>query len=497
MTEAKYKDVVPHMPKSGIKQTIGGLIQSVPQTFDSMMNLVTGLGGGNDKSTHNKFTFRELDRVELEYAYRGDWIARKVVQVPAKDSIREGRNWQTKKDTIEKIEAEEARLNFWNVMEKARILGRLYGGGAIIVGGPGHPEEPLDPTMVSRGGLKYLLPVSRFDLRPVGLDVDLMSPWFGQPQFWELQLTSSQVRGKIRYPRLHPSRVIRFFGNEIPRTNLTSHADEFWSDSVLQVVNDAVMHASVAQAGVAGLVQEAKLDVVRIPNLMEHLSSAEYTERLTSRFMFAAAAKSSQNTLILDTEELWERKQINFTQLPDILKLYLQIAAGAADIPATRIVGLSPQGLNATGDTEERIYYDRIKSDQKSEITPTIAPLDEMIKRSAMGRSPRDVFYVWAPLWQMSAKEAADVSKSKADTVAKIVETGLIPAEAIGRAQANQLIEDAQFPGFEDAFEKAGEKIGPGPAPKKTNEQAPGNQQPQTEPQPKAPTQPTGGNQGA
>lgn len=496
MTDTQYKDVVPHLPKSGIGEKVGEIIQFVPRAMDSMVNLITGLGGAGDKNTHNRHTFRELDRVELENAYRGDWIARKVVEVPAKDSIREGRNWQTKKDTIEKIELEEARLNFWKVMQEARILGRLYGGGAIIVGGPGHPEEPLDPKMVTRGGLKYLLPVSRYDLRPEGLDVDLMSPWFGQPQYWELQLTSSQVRGRIRYPRLHPSRVIRFFGNDIPRSQLSRSANEFWSDSVLQVVNDAVMHASVAQAGVAGLVQEAKLDVVRIPNLMEHLSSEEYTSRLTQRFMFASAAKSSQNTLILDSEELWERKQINFTQLPDILKLYLQIAAGAADIPATRIVGLSPQGLNATGDTEERIYYDRIKSEQKSDITPTIAPLDEMIKRSAMGKSPRDVFYMWAPLWQMSAKEAADVAKQKADTVAKIAETNLVPMEALGRSQANQLIEDGQFPGFEAAFEEAGEQIGPGPVKKtaETTPTQPGGQT--TQPDPTEPVV-TGGNQGA
>jgi len=455
----QYKDVVPNMPKKSIAEKIGEVVQFVPRTVDSMVNLVTGLGGSNDKNTFNRHVFSELDQMELENAYRGDWIARKVVELPAKDSVRQGRDWQANKDTIEKIEAEETRLNFWNHLQAARILGRLYGGGALIVGGPGHPEEPLDPKMVTRGGLKYLLPVSRYDLHAVGLDVDLFSPWFMEPEYWELHLTSSQVRGRVRYPRVHPSRVIKFYGNRVPRSTLSRGSSEFWSDSVLQVVNDAVMHASVAQAGVAGLVQEAKLDVVRIPNLMEHLSSEEYTNRLTQRFQFAAMAKSSNNTLILDTEELWERKQINFTQLPDVLKLYLQIAAGAADIPATRIVGLSPQGLNATGDTEERMYYDRVKSEQKSEITPAIAPLDEMIQRSAMGRSPRDVFYMWTPLWQMTAKESAEVAKSKADTIKTIKDTGLIPDEALGTAQANQLIEDAQFPGFEDAFEKAGNKV--------------------------------------
>ena len=212
----EYKDVVPNMPKRGLAEKMGEVVQFVPRTVDSMVNLITGLGGRNDKNTYNRHSFRELDQLELENAYRGDWIARKVVELPAKDSVRQGRDWQTSKDTIEKIEGEEKRLNFWNHLQAARVLGRLYGGGALIVGGPGHPEEPLDPKMVTRGGLKYLLPVSRYDLRAVGLDVDLHSPWFMEPEYWELQLTSSQVRGRVRYPRVHPSRVIKFYGNRVP-----------------------------------------------------------------------------------------------------------------------------------------------------------------------------------------------------------------------------------------------------------------------------------------
>lgn len=465
MTE--YKDVDPSAALPAGQTQLGGQM-----LFDSMLNLVTGLGMAQDKNTGNKFVFNPMGEYELENSFRGDWIARKVVLLPAEDSVRQGRNWQTKKDNIEKIEAEETRLKMWEAIKQARILGRLYGGGAIIVGGPGNPDEPLLPSQVTRGGLKYLLPVSRYDLRPIGLDVDLASPWFGEPMRWELQLTNQGRRGQVRYPQIHPSRVVRFFGNKVPASRLSrNEEDKFWSDSVLQVVKDAITHAAAAQQGIAGLIQEAKLDVVRIPSLMEHLSTADYTSRLTQRFMYASAAKSSQNTLILDSEEQWERKQINFTQLPDILKLYLQIASGASSIPATLMVGLSPQGLNATGETEERVYYDRVKSEQKSELSPAIANLDEMVKRSALGKSPRDIHYVWAPLWQMSEKEAAAVSKIRADTIRTIAETNLIPMEVLGKTQANQLIEDGQFPGFEAAFEENGENIGPGPVKQAENPQ--------------------------
>lgn len=421
--------------------------QSNPVTWltDSLLNMVSGLGMAHDKNANNMHVLRTLSQQDVEAAYRGDWISRKVVDLPAYDMTRARRQWQAKKDVIEAVELEEKRLQLWPHLFKALKLARLDGGSALLIGGPGQMDEPLSPRDVTRGSLRFLLPVRRYDLRTVSRDLDIYSPFFGGPAMYEL------LNYGRRQWRIHPSRVIIFKGNEIPGDK--DDAGSYWGDSVLQVINDAVINAGVAQAGIAGLIHEAKVDIISIPNLMEQLSTEEYSQALVKRFMLANQAKSSQNALILDAEEKWERKQINFTQLPDVLKLYLQVASAAADIPATRLCGLSPQGLNATGDTEERMYYDRISGEQVAWLQPKLDGLDEMIIRSARGNSPRDVFYTWNPLWQMTAKEAAEVAKTKAETVKVIKETGLQPLAALAKAQANQLIEDSQFPGYEDAYE--------------------------------------------
>ena len=414
--------------------------------LDTMLNLVSGLGNGQDKNMSNTFQFRELTDIELENAFRGDWIARKVVMLPAYDMVRAGRKWQTAKNRIEAIELEEKRLKYWDVLQRTLVRARLYGGAAIIVGAPGNPMDLLTPEMIGKGQIKWLFSVTRHELKSGDLDMDLYSDFFGQPKWYEIQSNTG------RTSRIHPSRVIRFTGNELP-SNKLSH--ENWGDSVLQAVADAVMHAGVAQAGIAGLIQEAKIDVVRIPRLMEALSTKEYTDRLTQRFLYAGLAKSNNNTLILDTEEEWERKAINFTQLPDILKLYLQIAAGAADIPATRLLGQAPAGLNATGESDIRQYYDRIAADQIAWLKPRIEPLDDFMMRSAVGRIPKDVYYIFSPLWQMDEKTAAEVGKLKAETTKIYAENDLVPKNVLVKAVQNQLIEDGQYPGIEDAYEVA------------------------------------------
>lgn len=420
---------------------------TVPSALlDAMFNLVSGLGSNHDKTMANSFGARELNQLELENAYRFDWIARKVVQLPAYDMVRAGRAWQTKKNNIEKIEAEEKRLNLWKHVLKAMIMGRLYGGAALILGLPGNPMDPVDVNQVKGASIKWVYAASRYELRVTEYDRDLYSSYFGQPKYYEL------VSNTGRTAKIHPSRVIRFLGNELP---MGSISPDGWSDSVLQAVADAILNAGAAQQGIAGLVQEAKIDVVRIPGLMEHLATAEYTEKLTQRFMYAAMAKSTNNTLILDTEEEWDRKQINFTQLPDILKLYLNIAAGAADIPATRLLGTSPVGMNATGESDIRQYYDKIAGDQVAWLKPQLELLDDLVLRSALGRRPKDIFYVFNPLWQMSEDEKAKIGKTKAETAKAWKDSGLIPPNVLVKMVENQIIEDALYPGAEAAFEEA------------------------------------------
>lgn len=425
--------------------------------LDTLVNLVSGLGTDRDKTMGNSFGQRLLHFSELENAYRFDWIARKIVMLPAYDMVRAGRSWQTKKNSIEAIEKEQERLGFDQKLLKAMIMGRLYGGAGLVVGTSGSPWEPLDIKSIPKGGIKWLLPISRINLSVKEYDFDMNSEGFGTALFYEMRSKNGRVL------KIHRSRVIPFYGNEVPTDDFNS--SDGWSDSILQAVADAVLNAGAAQAGIAGLIQEAKIDVVKIPGMMSNLSSDEYTTRLVSRFQLAATAKSSQNTLMLDSEEEWDRKQINFTQLPDILKLYLNIAAGAADIPATRLLGTSPVGMNATGESDIRQYYDKIAGDQVALLKPSLLTLDAMILQSALGRQPKDIFYVFNPLWQMSEEEKAKIGQTKAETANKWKDSGLIAPKVLVKMVENQIIEDALYPGSEAAFEEFEGKTGEGEQP--------------------------------
>lgn len=423
--------------------------------FDKLVNLASGLGTNKDKSTFNFYAPRLLTSVELENMARADWLARKIVSIIPYDMVREWRDWQAEDDQIELIEAYETKLGLQQKILDAMTRARLYGGSAIYIGtSERNISTELLPERIGKDGVKFLHVLSPSEITTHDINRDLLSPYFGEPNHYTV---SSPGMEDVK---IHPSRVIRFVGVPLASDRLTSGA--VWGDPVLQSIYDAVENATSVQNTVASLVPEMKVDVISVPGLSDALATTDGTSRLLSRFTIANQMKSTINTLLLEggneeASEKWETRQINLSGMPELMQAFLQVAAGAADIPVTRLLGQSPSGLNATGDADVRNYYDHLSSKQEVELRPTLARLDEFLIMSALGSRPPEIHFTFAPLWQMDEQQAATVGKTKAETTKIYFDTGLFAPEALAEAVQNQLVEDGLYPGLEQAIKDAPE----------------------------------------
>lgn len=422
---------------------------------DSLTNLVANINTGRDKASSNFYSMPMLSDEELLNAYRGAWLPRKIVDIPAFDSVRAWRDWQAKKAQIELIEAEEKRLNVKGKILEAKIKARLWGGAAVVIGtGDQNLTEPLDVERVGKGGLKYLTVISRRNLTAGEIDRDPASEWYGKPKVYQIKSTDGvQVD-------IHPSRLVVFNGAAQPDEEIVTTTYAGWGDSVLLSVVEAIKQADGTAANIASLVFEAKVNVIRIPDFMQNVGDERYRAKILERYTLAATAKGINGDLLLDKEEEFEQKQASFATLPDVLMSFMQLVSGAADIPATRLLGQSPAGMNATGESDLRNYYDRLQAMQSVEMTPAMGRLDECIIRSALGSRDPDIYYEWAPLWGMSEKEKADVFKTKADAARALAGTStsppLVPIDALSDALVNTFVEDGSLPGLDAAIEEHG-----------------------------------------
>jgi phage-related protein (TIGR01555 family) len=417
--------------------------------FDTLSNLVSGLGTSKDPTTYAQFIFNPLTHQDVEFAYRADWVARKVIDIPPADATRSWRDWQAKNSQIEAIEEVERDLKIQAKVKKALQKARLYGGSVAVMGidGAGHPEEPLKLERVKRDSLKYVHVLSRVGISTGRIIDDLDSPWYGEPEYYERRSRDGKVL------RIHPSRVARFIGAEYPEPE---HAPDAWGDSVLQSLLDTIRRVELVSGGIATMVNDAKLDVIKIPRLSEALATTDSTNKLLSRFAVANKAKSTVNTLLLDTQEEWERITTSFGGMSDIMHIYLVIASGACDIPATRMLGQAPSGLHSTGQSDTRNYYDAVGTRQATEISPELERLDDVIIRTAVGAATKSIYYEWTPLWQMNEEEKANLSLKKSQSYQIDVNLGLINDDVLREIRINQLIEDGTYPGIEAAIDEYG-----------------------------------------
>jgi phage-related protein (TIGR01555 family) len=422
---------------------------------DRLTNIMSGRGTTADARVWERYVFLPTDPAQVEAAYRSSWLVRKIVDVPPLDMTRAWRNWQAESTDIEKIEAEEKRLQLKLKCQRALILSRLYGGGALILGTKdGDPSQPLNADGAGLGGLTYAHVMSRHQLSIGEQILDPASPWFGKPEYFEINTLAANNR-----VRLHPSRVVEFIGQRTPEGSLygggAGAGSWFWGDPIMQSIGQAVRNADLAQDGFAALIERAAVDVFKFKDLMSQVGTQEGEDRIAKRVAWTSQSKSTHRAMLIDAEDEWAQIQITWAGIPQIVDSYLLVVAGAADIPMTRLLGQSPKGLQSTGDGEERDYRSMISARQDEQLAPALDRIDELLIPSAIGTKPTDVYYEFGPLQEENDKDAATIELQYAQALTQRVQTGILPESALAAIEKNRMIECGRYPGSETAFEDA------------------------------------------
>lgn len=430
--------------KPRYRRTADGATVRVLPVADGLRNIVANLGTDRDKVSHSYYADVTIDPAQLVAMYRTSAIARNLIDLPAEDATREWREWQADAEQITAIEAEENRLGVQGKLMQALKRARLFGGAAIYIGTRDfNPAVPLDPERIAKGGLQYLAVLNRSDVTAGEIQRDPRLPGYGKPSSYRMQVQNgAQVD-------IHPSRLVVLTGEEVPDQRYS--VQDGWGDSTLNATLSAVTNLDATIGNIASLVFEAKVDVIGIDGFNDGLRSGgnAYESLVIARAGLAARGKGINGALLKDAKDTYDQKTASFATLPDIMDRFMQIVSAASSIPMTRLFGMSPGGLNATGSSDEKIYFDRVKVMQALEVAPAMSVLDECLIRSALGDRPPEVWYSWKPLYQPTLKERADVGKVLVDSIKTLHEMDILPDEALADSVVNALTEGGVFPGLE------------------------------------------------
>src|ERR1017187_9107538 len=342
--------------------------------FDGLVNFVSGLGTFKDPTTAAQYQLKLLNRDQLETMYRTDWLSKRIVDGIPEDATREWRAWKGSNPQIEAIEELEKTHQIQMKTKLAMLRGRLYGGASLVIGVDDGKEafEPLNLDGVKKDSLKFVVVMNRYELMAGPRDYNVSSPWYTRPSYYTVAtplfgfggetgaIAPGVYPGANDYPvneqdpmaaygagmlKIHPSRVIEFVGNSLPDWRLIPMGGG-WGDPVLQTCEEALKDYGITVGGVANLINDAKVDIIHIDALAQKLSTAEKSRRLLGRFGMTNQTKSMINALLLDKDEVWERKQTAFSTLDQIILQFMMIVAAAGGYPPSRLFG---QGASKSG----------------------------------------------------------------------------------------------------------------------------------------------------
>jgi uncharacterized protein len=384
---------------------------SLNERNDSWQNLLTGLGTTRDKAVYSHYAPNsDLPFEYLEQLYLNDDIAARIVELVPNEMLRQGFliNNENPNDLI--------RLK--HHLSDALIKSRIFGAAFIYLGLEDGLEQHKPMAKEKTKGLKFINVISSKDIRIKTYYNDPLEANFGEPEHYEL--VSSRVI-------VHESRLIPFYGTR------SINPKEF-PKSVLQRLYPVLQQFNTAWQATAHLMTDASQGVFKLKGLHSSMSSNRSHE-LLKRMELVDMSRSVSRSILLDAEdEDFRRDAYSFGGIPEILeKLMLRLSA-AARIPVSLLMGQAPAGLNATGDSDIRFFYDQVKAEQEA-----LKPKIEHIYRLINGNLEDEIKIEFPALWQLTDKEQAELKRVQAETDRIYLQEGVLLPEEVALMRFHDL----------------------------------------------------------
>lgn len=400
----------------------------------------SGFGGWQDKTVGdrptidqwaNPFIYGTNQLYAARYAwilYYADWMAKKIIDIPVLDMLREGFDWHytgedanVGTDIIKGIDNECKRLDFTGMLHQALRMERLMGGCAVVRITKGYEGEdtstPITPDMVDKGDILGYNVITPLFITRVEWEMSPSEIGYGRPKHY-------YCRDKV----YHRSRLLIFDGSPIspyPQIDFAATTTNWngFGMSVLSPIWDVLMRANGYQQGAYHLSHMASVWFALYGGLKD-LKATRQGQRQLDDMRAIMETISQYRAAIIDGDNV-DIKQIgaNFGSVPDLLMSGLQIVAAAGDIPASRFLSQAPGGLSTDDRAGLENYYNDIAANQKMRISPILESERQYLLNSTFGTNvfnAEDIETEWKPLWNLSDTEKAQVRSLNTQNVLNV-----------------------------------------------------------------------------
>lgn len=398
---------------------------------DAFINPVAKLGLGMDNLlsgtdyTRSRFT---QDYNLMVTLYRTHWIVKKIIDVVANDMTKAGIKITTylEPDIVKRVMSCIKRRKVEKSLNELVRWGRLFGGAGAVMLIDGQDEildQPLDINTIMLNDFKGLLVFDRWSgITPCMTEFvsDLDSVDFGLPKYYNVQVAEGQAI------KVHHSRVLRYVGRALPRWE--KEVEQYWGASELETVIEEISKRDNTSFNIAQLVFLANLRILKMSDLGDGLTlnDTKAQSDIYNTLQAQNSLMSSFGLYVMNKDDDFDTKAYSFSGLAEIMQQFMLDISGATGIPATKMYGRSPEGLNATGESDMQNYYEMISENQSTSLEDNWNKLLPVIFMSELGFVPDDLDFEFESIENVKDDEIADLIAKKSDSIIKGYEANLI-----------------------------------------------------------------------
>ncbi|WP_205954236.1 DUF1073 domain-containing protein [Pantoea stewartii] len=237
-----------------------------------------------------------------------------------------------------------------------------------------------------------------------------LSPDFYKPTEWF-------VMGKT----VHASRMVDFVSRQVP--DLLKASYNFRGLSLIQIAEPYVNNWLRTRDSVSDMIHSFSIPVLGTD--MSQVLQGNGADVLLSRMELFNRCRDNRGVFaknkVSDQEESVEFVNAPLSGLDTLQAQSQEHMSSVSGIPLVKLLGITPNGLNASSDGEIRVFYDYIHSLQQSMFKAPLKRILDVIQLSEFGDIDPDIFFEFEPLYEMSAKEKAEIRLIDAQTDAVYV----------------------------------------------------------------------------
>lgn len=414
---------------------------------DGYMNAMFGQGfRWTDPFSHYRQGVDFVSDQQCSHLYTYNGISKAIIDIPADEAMRNGFEVEVDgmdDDAINKqVQSLCEDLDVQYKFSEALAWADLYGGSVIVVmADDGRMiDEPLNYDSLRR--IEKLKVFDKTNIVGSRQYQDASAPQYMDVEHYYINTFGSNPMW------VHESRVLRFDGGRLPLYQRNLRLG--WGAKRFESIKDELERYCNGQEMSLQALTRLSQDVVKLDGLTNILATEGGDVAVQKRMQMIDMVRSMMNSIAIDGADEYDRKGLSLSGIKELLEQFEIAICSCTGIPATKLFGRSPQGMNATGKADLENYYNMVEGIQKNKVRPNLVRLVEMLGacRDYNLNLPETWHIEFEPLWSLSKSEKADIDKVKADaqrTKADAINT-LINAQVLDVTEArNTLAEEKDY----------------------------------------------------